>query len=73
MIDNDISVIGTGEHEVSRTWEEFAAHMEKEALDRSESLIVEDDWYETRDLGNRLFSRDGAGQMQGRCKGPYYL
>lgn len=64
VIDNDISVIGTGEHEVSRTWEEFAAHMEKEALNRSESLIVEEDWYETRDLGNRLFLVMG----QGKCR-----
>ncbi|MCH1984081.1 diguanylate cyclase [Ruminococcus sp. OA3] len=64
IVDDSISVIGTGEHEISRTLEEFAAQMEKEELNRRESFFVEDDWYQTRDLGNHLFLVIG----QGKCR-----
>ncbi len=64
VIDEKISVIGTGECEISRTWEEFATQMEKEELNRRTSFIVVDDWYQTRELGNQLFLVIG----QGKCR-----
>lgn len=52
VIADQISVIGTGAHEVSRSAEEFAAAMMQEGQEWNGSFIIKDQWYQTTKLSD---------------------
>lgn len=55
LIDNRISIIGTGAHEISRNLQEFAGALQKEAAMWDGTFIIEDEWYQATRLAGNLF------------------
>lgn len=55
LIDNRISVIGTGAHEISRNIQEFAGALKKEEAMWDGSFIIEREWYQATRLANNIF------------------
>lgn len=47
VVDPQISVIGTGAHEISRSLEEFGAAMERESSEWSGAFVIRDEWYQS--------------------------
>lgn len=52
VVAEDVSVIGTGAHEVSRNLEEFAAAMSRESQEWNGSFIIKDEWYQTSKISD---------------------
>lgn len=52
VVAENISVIGTGAHEVSRNMEEFAAAMSYESREWNVRFIIKDQWYQTTRLSD---------------------
>lgn len=52
VVDQDISVIGTGAHEMSRNSEEFVAKMTCESSEWDGSFIIKRQWYQTTEISD---------------------
>lgn len=55
LIDPEISVIGTGSHEISRNIDEFLMHITRESAEWNGSFIIKDQWYQTTRLSDSLY------------------
>lgn len=54
VVDGDISVIGTGAHEISRSLKEFVSSMTKESEEWRGAFEIRDQWYRTTELSDTL-------------------
>ena len=52
LVDPEISVIGTGAHEVSRNLDEFGAAMSRESTEWDGLFLIKDQWYQTTTLSD---------------------
>ena len=52
LVDPEISVIGTGAHEVSRSLDEFGAAMSRESTEWNGLFLIKDQWYQTTTLSD---------------------
>lgn len=55
LLDERITVIGTGAHEISRNREELLTALKKEAASCPDRFIIDDQWYQVTDLHHNLF------------------
>lgn len=55
IVDNRISIIGTGAHEISRNAQEFMIALKKEEEFWNGTFIIEDEWYQATRLSENLF------------------
>ncbi len=55
IVDERISVIGTGAHEVSRNIEEFASSMAKESGEWDGKFVIKSQWYQSTQLSDTLY------------------
>lgn len=55
LLDNRVTIIGTGLHEISRDKEEFKKALQNEAMQWSGKFTIDSQWYQVTDLHNHLF------------------
>lgn len=54
VVDSQISVIGTGAHEISRNVEEFVTSMSRESTEWDGTFLIKSQWYQTVELSGEL-------------------